>query len=106
MIKLRSGGNFKVEDLVNHIKSSGRNYIIQGQIAVSKADHHKPNSLDYWLRDYASDENTKLADDEVIGELLATGLFIASDSLTCPDSGRLCKGLVLCETAENKSFEK
>ena len=53
MIDLPFGGQFDEHDLVTHIHASGRDYIIQGQQAVSQASHSKPNSLDFWLRQYA-----------------------------------------------------
>ena len=45
-----SGAGFRVSQLISHIRSTGRGYIIQGQQNVTLADHTKPQSLDYWLR--------------------------------------------------------
>ncbi|MCX5828038.1 MAG: hypothetical protein NTV58_08575 [Deltaproteobacteria bacterium] len=95
MIKLTYGGQFNEMDLVAHIKASNRKYIIQGQQAVSLNNHTKPNSLDYWLRQFGSNPDTKQADKCVIGLLVATGLFKEVSSLPCPDTGRLVKGLIL-----------
>ena len=95
MIFLPYGGKFEESDLVAHIRSTGRNYIIQGQQAVSKIDHSKPQSLDYWLRQFASKFNTKQAENSVIEALVETGYFRVERNIPCPDSGRRCKGLRL-----------
>ena len=94
MIKLSYGGSFNEQALVRHIRQSGRNYIIQGQTACTRANHPKPDSLDYWLRQFAHPD-TKQADNDVIAQLVATGLFQESNKLRCPNSGQRCKGLVL-----------
>ena len=95
MIHLSYGGQFEEADLVAHIKSTGHDYIIQGQQAVSQESHSKPRSLDYWLRQFAASPNTKQADNQVMSALVKTGLFIMGNNLLCPDSGRFCKGLRL-----------
>ena len=95
MIKLPYGGQFDEKALVAHIKASGRNFIIQGQQALSLANHTKPQSLDYWLRQFASNPDTKQAENSVLDDLVATGLFRIEHNLDCPDSGRKCKGLRL-----------
>jgi hypothetical protein len=95
MIKLPYGGQFDEKALVAHIKASGRDYIIQGQQTASYANHTKPQSLDYWLRQFASNCDTKQAENSVLDALVATGLFRIEDQLGCPDSGRQCKGLRL-----------
>jgi phage antirepressor YoqD-like protein len=95
MIDLPYGGKFDEKALVAYIKASGRKYIIQGQQAVTYANHTKPHSLDYWLRQFAFNHDTKQAENRVLAALVDTGLFRISDSLECPDSGRQCKGLCL-----------
>ena len=95
MIQLPEGGAFNEMDLIAHIQASGRDYIIQGQTACSRQEHPKPSSLDYWLRQYGNDEDTKQASNDVIDALVGTGLFSESQNLTCPDSGQPCKGVVL-----------
>ena len=95
MIALNYGGSFDENDLVDHIRQSGRNYIIQGQTACSQADHPKPNSLDFWLRQFGENNDTKQADNDIVGLLVATGLFQESQNLVGTDSGNQCKGLVL-----------
>ena len=102
MIKLSYGGSFNEQALVRHIRQSGRirksdgkYYIIQGRTFCTLANHPKPDSLDYWLRQFANDSDKKQADDKVIAQLVATGLFQESNELRCPNSGQLCKGLVL-----------
>ena len=97
MIKLSYGGFFDEQHLVQHIRKSGRNYIIQGQTACTRANHPKPDSLDYWLRQFADNPDTKQADNNVIAQLVATGLFQKKNNLRCPNSSRLCKGLVLIQ---------
>ena len=95
MIFLTYGGKFDVQDLVKYIKDSGRDHIIQGQQAVSRSDHTKPHSLDYWLRQFGKNPNTKQADNGVIEDLVATGFFKVDKNLICPDTGNRCKGLRL-----------
>jgi len=95
MIDLPYGGNFDEHDLVRYIRGTGRNYIIQGQQAVSRDDHTKPLSLDYWLRQFGKNPNTKQAENSVLDALVATDLFEKVEKLRCPDSGNQCKGLRL-----------
>jgi hypothetical protein len=84
---------FDSDDLKTHIRTTVRNYIIQGQKACSRRDHLKPRSLDCWLRDnYAKNPNTKQAVNEVMAALVNTGDFEEGEFI-CPDSGRKCKGL-------------
>jgi len=93
-IKLPYGGSeFDSNDLKAHIRTTGRNYIIQGQKACSRHDHPKPRSLDCWLRDnYAKNPDTKQAVNEVMTALVNTGDFEEGEFI-CPNSGRKCKGL-------------
>ncbi len=104
MIRLPHGGygaGFDANDLVKHIAGSGRDYIIQGQNTCSLADHPKPHSLDVWLRcNFTKRMNTKQADNEVLNQLIATGLF-ETGQFTCPDSLRRCKGIRLSRAAGN-----
>lgn len=95
MICLTYGGKFNEQDLIENIRASGRDYIIQGQQANSINRHTKPQSLDYWLRQFASNPNTKQADNQIITALVDTGLFVIEYDLACPDSGRRCKGIRL-----------
>lgn len=97
-ITLPYGNNtFDSSDLLNHIRQSGRNYIIQGQQACTLARHTKPHSLDYWLRsNYAQYPDIKQAVNEVIEQLVATGDF-EEGQFPCPESGKLCKGVALVE---------
>jgi len=94
LINLPYGNNsFDSYSLKEHIRTTGRDYIIQGQKACRRKDHPKPNSLDCWLRDnYARNSDTKQAVNEVIADLIATGDF-AEGEFYCPDSGRRCKGI-------------
>ena len=95
MINLSYGGSFNEQALVQHIRRSGRNYIIQGQTACTLANHPKPDSLDYWLRKFAHNPDTKQADNKIVNELVKTGLFKGPYKLRCPNSGQLCDGLIL-----------
>jgi hypothetical protein len=95
MIRLPYGGQFDERELVTYIRASGREYIIQGQQAASKANHTKPHSLDYWLRQFAHNPDTKQAETRVIKALVGTGLFVSAERLQCPDSGKYCRGLKL-----------
>lgn len=46
-INLPYGGNlFDSDSLKEYIRTTGRNYIIQGQKACRRIDHPKPTSLD------------------------------------------------------------
>lgn len=99
MIKLPQGGQFDVRDLVAYIKASGYNYIIQGQQNVSLEKHSKHRSLDYWLRQFAPNANTKQADSAVLHALADTGFLEVVDDLLCPETGERCKGLRLVEPA-------
>lgn len=89
------GGRFHPLDLVAHLRQTGRTYIIQGQQKVPLSAHTKPQSLDYWLRQFARNPDTKQADNAVMEALERTGLFHIRTDLWCPDSGRRCKGLEL-----------
>ena len=97
-IRLPYGGpkaGFYVSELVNHIRSTGRDYIIQGQQNCALESHTKPRSLDVWLRKrFTSRKDTKQAVNQVVQALIATGRFEVA-YLPCPDSGRRCKGLRL-----------
>ena len=95
MIPLPYGGQFDEHELVDYVRASRRGYIIQGQQKVAKANHTKPHSLDYWLRQFGHNPDTKQAEASVIEALVATGLFVFERRLRCPDSGRDCQGLRL-----------
>lgn len=94
IINLPHGDNeFDSDELIAHMRATGRDYIIQGQKACIRADHPKPQSLDCWLRDnYAKYPNTKQAVNEVVTALTRTREF-EEGKFVCPDSGRKCKGI-------------
>ena len=98
-IKLPYGGpgaGFRVSELVSHVRSTGRAYIIQGGQNVTLAKHTKPNSLDWWLRTrFATNPDTRQTARAVMNALEATGRFRKVGGLRCPDSGRSVKGLRL-----------
>jgi len=93
-INLPYGNNFfNSEDLKEFIRTTGRNFIIQGQVACRREVHPKPKSLDCWLRDnYARNPDTKQAVNAVIEALVNTGEF-EEGRFICPDSGKLVKGI-------------
>jgi len=92
------GAGFRVSELVTHIRSTARDYIIQAQQNVTLAKHTKPQSLDVWLRtNFASNPDTKQAVNKVVEALVATGQFEVVWGLPCPDSGRSVKGLRLLD---------
>jgi len=97
-IRLPFGGSkhyFDANDLVRHLIESGRNHIIQGQTNCGLSAHRKPHSLDIWLRrNFADNPDTKQAVNEVVNQLVSTGLF-EEGTFLCPDSGRMCKGIQL-----------
>lgn len=87
------GASFAVNELIAHLRSTGRNYIIQGQVHCAMAVHPKPQSLDVWLRKtFAKQPDMKQAVNDVISNLVSTGLFTVG-MFICPDSGRFCKGV-------------
>lgn len=89
-----SGAGFLASDLVAQIERSGRDYIIQGQQHCKLENHTKPDSLDVWLRTrFTSRHDTAQGVNQVVDALVATGRFEAVERLTCPDTGRFCKGL-------------
>ena len=96
------GMRFDANDLVNHIRRSGRTYIIQGQQACTLEEHTKPKSLDVWLRTHhAVNKDTKQAENSVIHQLVMTGLF-RKGTFRCPDSGRMAKGIeIVCQGTRN-----
>jgi hypothetical protein len=96
MIPLPQGGQFNEAALVAHIRSTDRDYIIQGQQSVTLRNHSKPDSLDYWLRlNGAANRNTKQAENPVLDALVNTGQFVIVHRLWCPNSGTRCKGVRL-----------
>jgi hypothetical protein len=104
MIYLPLGGRFNEHDLEAHIRASGRDYIIQGQQSVARARHTKPQSLDYWLRQFGHSADTKQAENSVMDALAATKLFVIAYKLACPDSGKDCKGLRLVQPPQGYHY--
>ncbi len=108
-IVLPHGGpeaRFPIDALVEHLRTSGRDYIIQGQINCTLAKHPKPQSLDVWLRkNFTSRKDTKQATNEIVDQLCATGLFTV-ERLRCPDSGNLCKAIRLLRSSVQSRFNE
>jgi hypothetical protein len=90
------GTGFSVRELIDYMAQSGRDYIIGGEVDCALVDHQKPASLDYWLREnFAANKETKQATNEVIAQLIETGLFEEANDLRCPDTGTRSFGLRL-----------
>ena len=97
------GAGFYVSQLIAHIRSTGRDYIIQGQQNCSLKDHTKPRSLDVWLRENCTHrKDVKQAVNEVMDALVATGLFEVERGLICPDTGYPAKGLRLLDRLDSR----
>lgn len=90
-----NGSQFIAKDLVAYIQVSGRVYIITGGRNCILADHHKPHSLNIWLRGKTNNRNVRQTCKELVTDLVATGLFVAEPRLRCPDNGHACGGLRL-----------
>jgi hypothetical protein len=87
-----------IDRLVEHLKTLGRDYIIQGQVNCKLSAHPKPQSLDVWLRkNIRGNPDTKQAVNELVDQLVSSGRF-KEGRFTCPDSGRICKGIRLVAT--------
>jgi hypothetical protein len=97
MINMPYGGGYQFDanDLVAHIRASGRNYIITGGCNCVLKAHRKPHSLDFWLRSKARNSGVRQTCQDLINDLVATGLFVEEYGLMCPDSERRCKGVRL-----------
>jgi hypothetical protein len=68
-----SGARLFVDDLIQHIRESGRDYIIQGQTDCTVDKHPKPNSLDAWLgRKWTVRSDTKQAVNSLVDQLIQT----------------------------------
>ena len=98
-IKLPYGGKgagFYVSQLKAHIRSTGRDYIIQGQQHCSLKDHTKLHSLDVWLRKgFTNNKDIAQAVNQVVQALVDTEQLEVDKHLLCPDSNRRVKGLRL-----------
>ena len=88
-----TGAGFDTDDLIEHIKSSGRNYIIQGHETVGFNELRKKQGLDAWLRtNYTNRKDTMQAVTGVITKLEETGLF-RKGKFICPESGFRAQGI-------------
>ena len=95
-IRLPHGGDgagFYTDDLIRHIRSTGRSYIVQGHQAVTYDNLTKKQGLDAWLRrNCTNNRDTMQAVSSVITQLVATGLFTRGH-FRCPESGRYVNGI-------------
>ena len=56
------GSGFHVSELISHVRSTGLDYIIQGQQHCGLDEHTKPQSLGVWLREgFTTGRNTAQA---------------------------------------------
>jgi hypothetical protein len=86
---------FDEQDLIDAIKATGENFMIQGQRVIKFGGHPKPESLDVWLRQrFPKKKDTKLADNYLVEALVATGKFEMSKEFFS-ESGRRCKAIKL-----------
>jgi hypothetical protein len=72
----------------------GNSFISIGQIHVNLEEHNKPNSLDFFLRLMSGSEDIAQATNDVVKQILESGLFKLIKS-HCPDTGFNCKGLIV-----------
>lgn len=92
------GNWFDLGCLVNHLTESGQKYLIQGQWHGPLIRHPKDRSLDYWIRhNIAVAKDRAQATNDVVTRICSTGLFKFVPTLLCPNSSRLCKGIILLD---------
>ena len=100
------GTGFDIDDLVKHVRASGREYIIVGGANVTYKEHEKPRSLDHWLRATkvkGSKRDVRQTTDQVVDDIIATGLFVRGRA-RCPDSStnRTCNALQIVSAKSSK----
>ncbi len=98
-IDLPYGGDragFDAVELKKYMVNNNMTCIVKGARKCTLAEHKKPKSLDYWVREHKNTihRNTMQAVKEVIDKLEETGLFCET-KCTCPETDRLCDGLAL-----------
>ena len=87
---------FHVHQLIRYMQDEGRSYIVTCGKRIGFDKHPKPNSLDYWVKaNVAKSKSTVNSTRTLVDQLVATGFFEQRDKLSCPDSGRPCKGIML-----------
>ena len=91
-ITLDFGGAFPLSTLYKHVKKQPGRCIVIGAQKATRRQHTKVDSLDYWLRHYATQPTQMQATKNVVGRIVASGKFRLI--LTkCPTSGRPVKAL-------------
>lgn len=91
-----SNTQFNLSQLIRHLIEVRRTYIVIGQQHVALANHTKDLSLDFWLRStIANNQDTAQATNELINQIVGTGLFRQTPNLSCPNTGNLCNGIEL-----------
>ncbi len=90
------GAKFNAVELKKHMQKNNLKCIVLGAEECTLAQHKKPESLDYWLRNHKNTryEDTMQAVTKVIGQLVNTGMFYETQC-TCPTTGKHCNGLAL-----------
>lgn len=90
------GCNFDLDDLVTEMRRPVHNGVmIIGKINSSIANHPKPRSLDYWLRQHAgTHQDTRQATDTVISAIVRDPRFTQTRA-NCPHTGRPCNAIRL-----------
>jgi hypothetical protein len=86
-ISLDFGGEFPFPALIRHVKTLPGKAIVIGAQKVSRRDHAKHHSLDYWLRDHANQPDQMQATRGLVDKIVASGKF-QRVSVICPTSGR------------------
>lgn len=89
------GGYFEIQDLVEYVESSDRDYVIGGGCNQGLSLHKKPESLDYWLRKRSNQPNIRQVTQKLIQDIIETDYFTYEENLPCPTTGRRCNGLRL-----------
>lgn len=90
------GGHFEIQDLVEYVQRSERDYVIGGGCNQVLSLHKKPESLDYWLRTRSNQPNIRQVTKKLVQDITGTGHFTYEEKgLPCPTTGRHCNGLRL-----------
>ena len=94
-----NNAQFKINDLINHFRTQRIKYMIIGSTQVTLQNHHKPDSLDVWLRTHPNVinyKNTCQSVNNVISQIIKHESF-SLGLRKCPKSNRMCKALVFCD---------